>query len=175
MPVLLVRLAGSAADLQECTDQLQYGLDYPISLDLAPQRDALLSLYNSTGGPSWSWKESVTEEQHQLFFALITELVEIGEGLSDPEAYNFTSLLNSFSASDLAALQALSANCTLQQALSFGEILLKHDWDEPGRSYCSWHGELSSSAALIMWAMNAVSIVCTCLCLTPYCAGINVR
>ena len=131
--------AGSAPDAEECSIELQYGADYPVNLDNLSQREALMSLYNATGGPYWSWQDPVGETKHDLFFALIAEVIQLGEGFWNPSMLN-SSLVSTLTASDLAELQALSVNCTLQQALSFGQLLLKHDWGEPDRSYCSWHG-----------------------------------
>lgn len=98
-----------------------------------------MSLYNATGGPYWAWVDPIPEASHDLFFDLIADLTQLGVDHFDPTLLN-SSLVSALSASDLAELRTLSVNCTLQQALSFGQLLLKHEWGEPDRSYCSWHG-----------------------------------
>ena len=131
-------------DLQDCSHELQYGVGYRVELDEPEQRAALISLYSNTNGPFWTWSDPIPEDSHQLFLSLITDVIEVGEGLSDPALRsNYSTLFSTLSASDLATLTALSSNCQLQQQLGFGQLLLKHDWGEVNQSYCQWHGEFS--------------------------------
>ena len=141
-------LTGADVNLEDCSYELQYGSGYNVDLDLPAQRAALLSIYNSTGGPFWTWTETISESSHATFFQLVADIIQFGEGLSDPGQYNYTALLSIISAPDVATLQALSVQCQLQQALGFGQLLLNHVWGEAGESYCQWHGELASHAAI---------------------------
>ena len=115
------------------------------------QRAALLSFYNSTGGPLWGWTDD--EALHDLFFELIADVTEYGDSLSADSPYNSSSILSASRFKDLAALPLLSANCTLQQALSFGQLLLDVNWGEEDRSYCQWHGVKCCKTAVSIAAM----------------------
>ena len=133
----------TGSDIEVCTYELEYGVAYPLELDIPSQRAALLSLYNSTGGPYWTWTNPVSKSSHALFTLLVEDVITAGEGLFDSTKFNSTSLFANLTASDLAALQTLSINCELQQALSFGQLLIRHEWGEE-ESYCQWHGEFAS-------------------------------
>lgn len=82
----------------------------------------------------------------------MSDVIKIGDGFADPASFNYSSLFSSLSPSGLATLQALSADCTLQQALSFGELLVKHDWGEEDKSYCQWHGKPASLPQMYTWS-----------------------
>lgn len=153
-------LSGSEPTFQECSQELQYGVDYPFDLDLPDQRAALLLLYNSTGGPGWFYKED--DAVHDLFFNLLTDVEQYRESLSNNSGLNSTSILASSGISDLAALPALSGNCTLQQSLSFGQLLLKHAWSEVDRSYCQWHGVTCCKTAVSKCTQLLPSYACCC-------------
>lgn len=142
-------------DLETCSRELEYDFKYNIELDIPQQRAALLSLFYSTGGPTWTWTDPVPGTEDALLFQLIADVIDVGQYLSDPASFNISSLTGVLSATDLATVQALSVNCTLQQALGFGEALLKHGWQEADKSYCQWHGECQTCAPLGSCARTA--------------------
>ena len=142
-------LTGSALDLGTCSNELEYDFKYNVELDILSQRAALLSLYNSTGGPFWTYAEAVSDTEDTLLYQLIADVIDIGKYLSDPTSFNVSSLGSVTTAADLAAVQALSVNCSLQQALGFGEVLLKHAWQEVDKSYCQWHGGYTRAVPVV--------------------------
>ena len=72
---------------------------------------------------------------------LLMRLLYLGYGVAE-QYLNLTSLTEETDiATDMeAALIHLSQNCTLQQWLSFGQLLLKYEWGTPEVSYCQWYG-----------------------------------
>ena len=91
----------------------------------------------------------------------MSDVIEIGEGLTDPTSFNYSSLFSDLAPSDLQTLQALSVNCDLQQALGFGELLVKHDWGEEDKSYCQWHGKSGPLALKSLVPQQAHDKACT--------------
>ena len=132
---------------------LEYGKVYYEDLDSAEQRAALLEFYSSTGGADWTEQLVSTPERDQ-FQLLVQELEEAGYDLAE-QAVN-TSLLSTDLVTDLANLPALSANCMLQQWLSFGQLLLKYEWGS-NVSYCRWYGVLCCKTSV-----HPFSVVCSC-------------
>ena len=128
--------ASGASSLEECTDLLQYGTAFYRELDAMDQRAALMAFYHSTGGPYWT-AQLVSVAQREQFEQLVQELTEAGYDAAD-QTLNASSLPTDL-VSDLANLPALSADCALQQWLSFGQALLKHEWGS-NVSYCHWYG-----------------------------------
>jgi hypothetical protein len=135
---------GAAPNLEECTNLLEYGTMYYEDLDAPDQRAALLRFYSSTGGAYWN-AQLVSDAERQQFSQLVTELEESGYGLSDQTLND--SMLPTNLVSDMANLPALSVNCTLQQWLSFGQLLLKYQWGSDV-SYCYWYGVVCCKTAV---------------------------
>ena len=133
--------AGTSPGLEECTMLLQYGSVYSADLDDPVQLAALLHFHSSTGGGSWIYDEPISSAEHLQFSQLVTELEYLGYGVAE-QYLNLTSLTEETDiATDMeAALIHLSQNCTLQQWLSFGQLLLKYEWGTPDVSYCQWYG-----------------------------------
>ena len=132
-------LAGGDITLLGCSRQLDYGVGYPVDLDLPEQRIALLSLFNSAGGAFWSWSADGYGNE-ELFAQLIADVAAYGFSVSQNDTVLAGSISSGSKTTDLAALPLLSANCSLQQALAFGQLLVKHQWDHSEVSYCQWHG-----------------------------------
>ena len=131
---------------------LEYGNVYYEDLDSAEQRAALLEFYSSTGGADWTEQLVSTPERDQ-FQLLVQELEEAGYDLAE-QAVN-TSLLSTDLVTDLADLPALSANCMLQQWLSFGQLLLKYEWGS-NVSYCRWYGVLCCKTSVHPFSVSAI-------------------
>ena len=148
---------GCDVDLLECSRQLEYAVDYPSDLDLPEQRAALLSLYNSTGGPFWRW--SADSSQYELFSQLVADVVTYGISISEQNTVLSEAISSASKFRDLAFLPDLSTNCTLQQALSFGQLLLRHDWGNSNQSYCQWHGVTCCKTAVSLHCCTISSML----------------
>lgn len=126
---------------------LEYGTEYYQELDAPDQRAALMSFYYSTGGAYWN-PRLVSNAEQQQFSQLVAELEEAGYD-SSGQQLNVSSLPADL-VSDLANLPALSVNCALQQWLSFGQLLLKHQWGS-SVSYCHWYGVSCCKTSVRLW------------------------
>ena len=129
--------AGAAPTLERCSDLLDYGALYYSDLDATDQREALMQLYNSTGGNAWA-QQLISSAERQRFLQLVTELEDAGHGLAN-SSLTIASPFPTDLVTDLFNLPALSINCELQQWLSFGQLLLKFAWGSTV-SYCRWYG-----------------------------------
>ena len=130
-------VAGAAPSLKRCSDLLDYGALYYSDLDVTDQRTALMQLYNSTGGDTWT-QQLIGSAERQRFLQLVTELEDAGQGLAN-SSLTIASPFPTDLVTDLFNLPALSINCELQQWLSFGQLLLKFEWGS-NVSYCRWYG-----------------------------------
>lgn len=128
---------GAAPSLERCSDLLEFGALYYSDLDAADQRTALMQLYNSTGGNTWT-QQLISSQQRRSFRQLVTELEDAGHGLAN-SSLTIASPFPTDLVTDLFNLPALSINCELQQWLSYGQLLLKFDWGS-NVSYCRWYG-----------------------------------
>ena len=124
--------------MEICTEQLEIGVEYPIELDLPEQHAALMSLFNSTGGPNWDFTEAFPDDR--IFFKFVSDLTDYSNYVTRNTTETLAQILSNTNLTDLPALSSLSGNCTFQQSLAFGEYLYKHYWGKEGRSYCQWHG-----------------------------------
>lgn len=120
--------------MQECSDVLSASSVFDVSLDLPDQRAALLQLYDSTNGASWS-NQIVSESETATFLEVVEDVSNIGYGLADG-SLGGSSTFPSIHADGLE-LESLSANCTVQELLKIGQFFLKQEWGS-NVSYCMW-------------------------------------
>lgn len=141
--------ADAAPSLERCSDLLEFGALYYPDLDAEDQRTALMQLYNSTGGNTWT-QQLISSQDRRSFRRLVTELDEAGHGLAN-SSLTIASPFPTDLVTDLFNLPALSINCELQQWLSFGQLLLKFEWGS-NVSYCRWYGVVccKTSVRLVM-------------------------
>ena len=132
----IVPHAEAAPDLEDCTDLLAASEVYDTDLDLADQRTALLSFFDSTGGPYWT-TQSNDDAGRTQYLQLVEGVVEAGYDLASGSLD--VGKLPSELVSDAASIASLSENCGLQQYLSLGQLWLTNTWGS-NVSYCHWSG-----------------------------------
>lgn len=109
---------------------------YDADLDLADQRAALLSFFDSTGGPYWA-TQSNDDAGRTQYLQLVEGVVEADYDLAQNSLD--VSRLPTELVSDAASIASLSKNCELQQYLSLGQLWLTYTWGS-NVSYCHWTG-----------------------------------
>lgn len=130
--------------MEECSSVLANSPIYDLGLDLADQRAALLQLYDSTNGASWS-NQLVSDSEISEYLQLVQGVAVAGYALADGSQ----SVSSSFPAiyTNGAELEALSSNCTVQEVLKFGHFFFKEQWGS-NVSYCEWTGVICCQTAV---------------------------
>lgn len=132
---------------------------YSAQLDDPRQLAALLHFHSSTGGSNWNYDQPISTAEHVQFSQLVAELENLGYEVAD-DHLNISALESDVATDMDAALTTMLQNCTIQQWLSFGQLLLKFEWGSSDVSYCQWYG--------VTCCKTAVSIELCLPSLSPY-------